>query len=265
VCSARIGATAASRVGSNGAGAASFFGFLAGAAPLACSFSTARQLLVEALAAVADPPAGGLPHQLGQLGVAGVELVAHQLQHLLAELGVAELIEQRVDRRGGRALDQELRDRAAGRDRSVAQLLAQRALGHGALRRQHLRGALGQRLVVALEDRDQVAGDAGRAVIDQRLERQPAHDGVGVGEAADQPLLDRLVVLAHRRQHGGRRGAQIHPIVLEERDHGSPQVLGHGVRLTPQPAGMQAEVGLPGDRRIRLVARGENSAAQRIL
>ena len=110
-----------------------------------------------------------------------------------------------------------------------------------------------------------MGGDAGGAVLDQRLEREPPHHRIGVGEAPDQALLDRRVGLADRGQHGDRRGAQVHPIVLEERDHGSPQVLGHAARLTPQPTGMQAELGIPRDRRIRLAARGEIGTSERIL
>ncbi|MBZ0238472.1 MAG: hypothetical protein K8M05_39530 [Deltaproteobacteria bacterium] len=105
---------------------------------------------------------------------------------------------------------------------SAAEGSLRKELGHGPV------GALGERLVVALEDRDEVRGDAGRALRDEPFQRDAAHHRVGVVETGDQALLYRRIALADRGKDGGRGGPQIDAIVLEQPDHLRCQVLTHG-------------------------------------
>ena len=153
-----------------------------------------------------------------------VELGAHQLQRLLAELVVGELVEHGVDRRLGAAAEQQLRHHAARRDRPGADFLAQRRLGLGGLLREQLRGALGERVVVAAEQRHEPRRDAAGAHVGQRLERDPPHHGVAVAEPPGQRGLDRVVALADRGEHGRRRRAQLDPLGFEQLDDRAAQI-----------------------------------------
>ena len=59
-----------------------------------------------------------------------------------------------------------------------------------------------QLVVVAVEQRDQLAGDPAGAHVGERVERDPADDAVGIAEPRRQRGLDRLVALADLGEHG---------------------------------------------------------------
>ena len=118
---------------------------------------------------------------------------------MLAKLVIRELIEHGVDR-GLRATTQEqLRDHAARPDVSATDFLAERGFGFAALLREQLCGALGQRLVITAEQRDEVRRDPGRTEIRETLERDPAHHEIGIAEARGQGGHHRRIALANRR------------------------------------------------------------------
>ena len=154
-----------------------------------------------------------------ELLVAGVELGADELQRLLAELGIGELVEHGVDRGLGAAAEEQLRHHAARGDRAGADLLAQRALGGGALLGEHLGGALGEHLVVAVEERDELGGDATGAHVGEAVERDaPDHRRRRRRAASVSAASTRLVALADRGEHGRRGSAQIDAFRVEQID-----------------------------------------------
>ena len=168
---------------------------------------------------------------IDRFGSGPIELGAQQLQRLLAELGVGQLVEHRVDRGLRPAAEQQLRHHAARGDRSGADLLAQRRLGAGPVLREELAGALGQRLVVTAQQRDQPGRDAAGPHVGERLERDPPDDRIAVGEPLGQRGLDGLVARADGGQHGDRRGPQLDALGLQQVDDRSAQVLRHECSL----------------------------------
>ena len=191
-----------------------------------------------------------------ELLVARVELGAHELQRLLAELVVGELVEHGVDRRLGAAAEQQLRHHAARADRAGADLLAQRRLGLRALLREQRGGALGERP----RRRRAAAARASRAMPLAPRSASPSSairrtTDVGVAEPRRQRRLHGLVALADRREHGRRRRAQLDPVRVEQIDDRSTEVLPHrreddhrasGVVKPDEPAHRPTAIATPG-------------------
>lgn len=190
-------------------------------------FLRLRPRLVERLGGLASARREAFLDLVGKAVVAGVELGAHQLERLLAELVVGQLIEYGVEGRLGAAAQKQLRHHASGANRAGTDLPAQSRFGLGALLGEQCGRALGENFVVAMKEWHEFGGQPAGSQSREAAERNPANVDVRIRQSTSERGDHGLVATANRGQHGRCGRAQVDALGVQEVDDGCPEIFGH--------------------------------------